>query len=267
MHTRILLLIIILVGCIDSIHLDLNKPISDAILDSADEMLMDQDGDGITIGQGDCDDSDPTISPLLMEEPYDGVDNDCNPETLDDDLDQDGYPLAEDCNDLDADVYSLCPTDEDGDGFSPEDGDCNDHDPNIYPDHPDDNCDNLDNNCNREFDENWSGDQQENDEALQLNSSEDIYLVGYTFPDNDVDQFILETNTMRTIDIEPGHELNIKIEALINEIWVEVVTTSSDEMFSFEIYPEEFQTTIFKIELYSETGYCTQPYELQIGFP
>ena len=40
-----------------------------------------------------------------MEEPYDGIDNDCNPDTLDDDLDQDGYSLEDDCDDLDPNYY------------------------------------------------------------------------------------------------------------------------------------------------------------------
>ena len=37
----------------------------------------------------------------MTEVTYNGKDDDCNPLTLDDDLDQDGYVLANDCDDTD----------------------------------------------------------------------------------------------------------------------------------------------------------------------
>jgi len=40
-----------------------------------------------------------------MEIPYNGIDDDCNPTTLDDDLDQDGYLLADDCDDNNPTIY------------------------------------------------------------------------------------------------------------------------------------------------------------------
>ncbi len=39
------------------------------------------------------------------EVPYDGVDNDCDPATPDDDLDGDGFPVAEDCDDQDEAIH------------------------------------------------------------------------------------------------------------------------------------------------------------------
>jgi hypothetical protein len=82
----------------------------------------------------------------LTEVPYDGVDNDCDPLTPDDDLDGDGFLLASDCDDLDAErggpeivldgidndcdgvqgVYG----DADGDGLSLTD-DCDDTDASV----------------------------------------------------------------------------------------------------------------------------------------
>ncbi len=63
----------------------------------------DADGDGWS-PPADCNDQNPLVNPGRPETPYNGIDDDCNPATLDDDLDGDGYPIATDCDDTDGTV-------------------------------------------------------------------------------------------------------------------------------------------------------------------
>ena len=90
--------------------------------DNSEDCYADSDGDGYgtsaiqpssdldctdpgeSSNADDCDDSDPEISPLAQEIPYDEIDQDCDPTTLDDDLDGDGYGVSDgDCDDADPD--------------------------------------------------------------------------------------------------------------------------------------------------------------------
>lgn len=114
---------------------------------TGDDGSLDADGDGV-VGSDDCDDSDPAVSPDA-EEVCDGVDNDCDGE-------------------IDEGVLSTWYTDADGDGFGsagapveacdePDgavltDTDCDDADPNSFPDAAE-RCDDVDNDCDGEVDE------------------------------------------------------------------------------------------------------------------
>ena len=116
--------------------------------------LTDEDGDGSTLAEGDCNDADPRIFPESPEV-CDGLDNDCD------------YLVDEDGGDLD---WCL---DEDGDGHGdasttnhscliPADGvatcdDCNDTDRAIHPS-ADERCDGIDNNCDSAVDDDGSVD-------------------------------------------------------------------------------------------------------------
>jgi len=127
-----------------------------------DPSKIDADGDGVFADE-DCNDEDPSIRPGVIEQVYDGVDNDCDVATLDDDLDRDGFVLAEDCDDREADVRpnvdeipydgvdndcdpSTVDDDLDGDGFGIA-TDCADGNAAINPDQPEIYYDGVDNDC------------------------------------------------------------------------------------------------------------------------
>ncbi len=82
----------------------------------------------------DCDDNDESVNPNQSEVAYNGVDDDCDASTLDDDLDGDGYPTT-------------APEDAEVSGL-----DCDDENPDINP-NAEEVCDGIDNDCDTQTDE------------------------------------------------------------------------------------------------------------------
>ena len=87
---------------------------------------IDDDGDGYTENDGDCDDTDATIYPGATDI-EDGIDNDCDGE-----IDE---------------IFDM-----DGDGYTENDGDCDDTDATVYPGATELE-DGFDNDCDGEIDE------------------------------------------------------------------------------------------------------------------
>ena len=160
---------------------------SDDIPDCVDDTIGtddDLDGDGFP-NDIDCDPTDPTVYPNAAED-CDAVDSDCDgsvadefgdldgddvPDCVDPDVDGDGVPTADDCDDADPDNYPANPescdgqdndcdalldagadgvdgqeSDGDGDGQWPCEGDCDDGDATVF-DGATELCDGLDNEC------------------------------------------------------------------------------------------------------------------------
>ena len=140
-------------------------------------LQIDNDEDGYTEEQGDCDDTNSSIHPNATEV-ANGLDDDCNGQIDEGDDDGDGYNEAQgDCDDNDPTVSPAAPEvpngdddncngqidegtihwDNDGDGYCASgvcqnttntEIDCNDSNASIYPNAIEVCADGVDNNCN-----------------------------------------------------------------------------------------------------------------------
>ncbi len=92
---------------------------------------VDADGDGYTIAEGDCNDTDPDVGPFRGDTWGDRKDNDCDgwADIGPDDVDDDGDGFCENGRDLNLDGVCRGPSEAGGFGL----GDCNDADPRISP--------------------------------------------------------------------------------------------------------------------------------------
>jgi hypothetical protein len=104
-----------------------DTPYDGIITDCANADDNDADGDGfpaIDYGGTDCDDANSDVYPGAEEIWYDGIDQDCDEN--DDDQDEDGYALADDCDDTNADLAEDCSGDtgDTGDTGDDKEGGC-----------------------------------------------------------------------------------------------------------------------------------------------
>lgn len=108
---------------------------AEAFLRALSHEDIDDDGDGWTESQGDCNDNNERVNPAAVEF-CDGFDGDC------DGLIDEGTSCG----------------DDDGDGYTELDGDCDDTDPGIHPDAVDAWYDGIDSDCGGEDDFDQDGD-------------------------------------------------------------------------------------------------------------
>ncbi len=149
-----------------------SKTVPVTVYAPSDPKAKDDDGDGYTEYQGDCNDSNPAIHPGIAEICGDGIDQNCNgtdipcQNTIDND--GDGYTEVQgDCNDDDSSIYPgaeefpndgidqncdggdkvTVVSDRDGDGYTTNQGDCNDNNPSIHPNAAEIPGDGIDQDC------------------------------------------------------------------------------------------------------------------------
>jgi hypothetical protein len=126
---------------------------------------------GTSAVEGDCDETDPETSDGGIEL-CDEIDQDCDGD------------FVEEWVDVDADGLPECATDpdEDGDGYTPSEGDCDDVDPFINPGEID-NCNDLDEDCDGDFVETWP--DMDNDGLPECDPAVDDDGDGYAELDGD----------------------------------------------------------------------------------
>ena len=125
-------------GCVDKQTID---------TDGVELTSIDQDGDGFSTEDGDCDDLDNSIGPAA-DELCDGIDNDCDG-TIDEGVQDDFYVDADGDGFGSEERVEAC---EVPDGYSVVTGDCDDAEAESFPGNVE-YCDGLDNNCDGVIDE------------------------------------------------------------------------------------------------------------------
>jgi len=154
---------VLLAACADGPQ-DSGTPDDSGSTPTVDTGPFDSDGDGV-IDATDCAPEDPTVHPGATETWYDGVDQDCDGNDADWDLDGhdwEGVEGGDDCDDQDPTVYPGAPEtwydgiDQDCAGFEDEDDrdldgwsvseDCDDAHPHVHPS-AEEWCDALDHDC------------------------------------------------------------------------------------------------------------------------
>ena len=127
---------------------DPEEPSDEEEPSNEEEPPVDEDGDGLTVDDGDCDDTNPAIP---GEELCDELDNDCDG-TVDEDA-TDALSWYEDQdNDSYGDAASVQMACTQPEGFTDNNTDCDDDNADIFPDAEDEWYDGVDSNCDGEDD-------------------------------------------------------------------------------------------------------------------
>ena len=148
--------------------------------DDDDPALTDEDGDGFTLDDGDCDDEDEDVHPDA-DEICDGIDNNCN-DRVDEAMRFDTYFVDADGDgfgDPESEVEDCAKQD----GYVDDNTDCDDTDASIYPGAEEIIGDEIDNDCDDNFDERFDAGTISTDgdvgtaSAVQVDLSGQVHIV------------------------------------------------------------------------------------------
>ncbi len=199
----------------------------------------------------DCDDDNALVHQFHPEIPYDGFDNDCNPLTTDDDLDEDGFPLAEDCNDNNPDQYPgnmetvyngidddcnplTLDDDLDEDGF-PLAEDCNDNNPDQYPGNMETVYNGIDDDCNP-----LTLDDDLDEDGFPLaedcdDTNADINPNGIEIPNNGIDEDCDGDDLMTSLHHVDDFTISVFPNPVYQFINIQTSSTSLIESYLYDV--------------------------------
>ena len=169
--------------------------------------------------------------------------------------------------------------DEDGDGVTVEDGDCDDGDPSIYPG-AEDLCDQRDEDCDGEVDEDarYLDEYEDNDSTPtdlgDLSGGGSVSLDAWLDSSDDVDRFTMQTDdssfslwdmTIRLSNIPDGLTWTLRVMQPTGEVHETTGMGALTIERSDEAFVDDAGTWEVVVEAVDE-GSCETPYLLTIDF-
>ncbi len=192
-----------------------------------------------------------------------------------------------DTDDTGTDWWDEPTEDFDQDGYSVDDGDCDDAEPEVNPGVASDGCDGLDNDCDGQIDEDFAGDEYEpnDDDGLymgELKDKAEEQVFAYLHPETDEDrfQFWVEDSAWSWFSLEVWlYAVPDDADYALELIWVEDpggawqgTVASADETGDGGVEVVDWSGDalledggLYEVVVSSTSGSsCAAPYQLQI---